>query len=418
MTREEIMLSLGMDASQAKAALNSFSSTVKGWATQTSNDVRGAFAAAGLFSIFNSITNKIDTIKRISAVGFSDSMVQDFLNVGKAAGLSEGAIESMLDKFAKGLAPGEDPDTALREFADKLAGVEDPGERARMAIDAFGKTGVKLIGILEEGGKGLSNFSNEFSKFSDKELKSIDQADRAWDKALHTAQIIAGKIIGAQFDGLQRVGRLAKDTGLENAAARKDSISDAAMHEIALIDKTGKIREDQSLKEAYEAEKRIKKEAELQEFWSKINMDRAKKDMAERDRKNAELNRNEQTRIKDLAVLTRSLHAARSAEFLPTLQELAGSGTFFRGRPMVGRSFFQQGPFAADAQRLLFLQEDAKQAAIFGNTGRRQSNLKEIQSIRDRLTAAGVFEDPNSALIKRIDELQTEGMPVTVRLPE
>jgi len=98
-----------------------------------------------------------------------------------------------------------------------------------------------------------------------------------------------------------------------------------------------------------------------------------------------------------LAQKKRDLSASRNSEFLPTVEELANTG------------IYQQ-----EAQRLQWLEADAKDAALFGDKRGRANDLAEIQSIRSRLSAAGVYQDPNQGTIDAIDSLSKKTLKVDV----
>ncbi len=71
---------------------------------------------------------------------------------------------------------------------------------------------------------------------------------------------------------------------------------------------------------------------------------------------------------------------------MPTLDELASRGIYRR-----------------DASRLQFLQRDVVLAKQLGNNDFAANEMQQIQTIRDRLSRAGVYQDPNQTII---DELK------------
>jgi hypothetical protein len=54
-----------------------------------------------------------------------------------------------------------DLDTALAQFADRIKDIEDPGERARLLVENFGKSGVRMGKMFEGGAEGLKKMQDE-----------------------------------------------------------------------------------------------------------------------------------------------------------------------------------------------------------------------------------------------------------------
>jgi len=48
------------------------------------------------------------------------------------------------------------------EVADKIAGIESPAIRTKLAVELFGKSGSELLPLLAEGGKGIQGLMNDF----------------------------------------------------------------------------------------------------------------------------------------------------------------------------------------------------------------------------------------------------------------
>jgi hypothetical protein len=93
----------------------------------------------------------------------------------------------------------------------------------------------------------------------------------------------------------------------------------------------------------------------------------------------------------------RSAKMEHLADFMPTLGDLAGSGTWWKRRIGNNGWKFQQGPFAGTAQEILRLQEDARTAMLFGNVDRAKMNVSRIDELKKSLVDAGVMM-PDSKL--------------------
>lgn len=101
------------------------------------------------------------------------------------------------------------------------------------------------------------------------------------------------------------------------------------------------------------------------------------------------------------------------APFQSTIDELAHSGRWGRGG-WSGRAQFQQSGFAVDAQEILRLTADAKNANAWGNLDRRDADISRVNFLRGNLEKAGIVS-PERRLesideeIKRLNKTITEG---------
>lgn len=71
---------------------------------------------------------------------------------------SKGAVDSLAD-LGLGLEEleGLRPDQQFEKIADALSRVEDPGKKAALAMQLFGKSGTELLPMIEDGAKGLAD---------------------------------------------------------------------------------------------------------------------------------------------------------------------------------------------------------------------------------------------------------------------
>lgn len=74
------------------------------------------------------------------------------------------------------------------EFADRLADVKDPGAKAKIAVDAFGKSGANLIPLFNQGKDGLAELTAEFKEFelTTKDVGTLDKFGDDIDKTKAT----------------------------------------------------------------------------------------------------------------------------------------------------------------------------------------------------------------------------------------
>lgn len=189
--QEEVKLRLGVDASQVSSGLTGITQKISSFAKNVGGIFAGSFALSKALDAFRELDERIDSIKRTSEKsGLSQGFVQDLQNLGKLAGLSGEQIESIMDKMAKGLEQGENPEKKIRALANALSKTSDAGERARMAIDALGKSGVKLIPILSGGADEMERLANSMGKLSDQEIKDIDELNDRIEITKSKAQVL------------------------------------------------------------------------------------------------------------------------------------------------------------------------------------------------------------------------------------
>lgn len=117
-------------------------------------------------------------------------------NLGDAAGGGSAAKDSLqaLGLSASDLASVPLPN-ALEMIANKIAAVENPMQRATLAADLFGKSGVKMINMLSEGSDGLARMREEAQSLGvviDEDI--IRQAADAGDKLDAMSSVISANL--------------------------------------------------------------------------------------------------------------------------------------------------------------------------------------------------------------------------------
>jgi hypothetical protein len=131
--------------------------------------------------------------------------------IGEAASGSDAAITafrsigvSILDARGQTL-----PTIAvLGQLADKIRSTEDPAERARIAVEAFGKTGAKFIPLLAQGADALGD---SFRKIDD---ARVDRLSKEFDELFDKAAANAMRFKLALADVLSEARRIAGDRTL------------------------------------------------------------------------------------------------------------------------------------------------------------------------------------------------------------
>lgn len=117
---------------------------------------------------------------------------------------------------------GKSPDEQFRLIADKIAGISDPTRKTAAAMEIFGKSGTKLIPLLNEGAAGIQKMQDRFkalgAELSSDELKAAEELnDRLGDLRTSLAGV-ANHIAAAVAPAISAFA--AKVTGIVASASR------------------------------------------------------------------------------------------------------------------------------------------------------------------------------------------------------
>lgn len=146
-------LTSGLNA--AYGHVRGFANRVKGTFAGNLVGASAGMAGVGLAASFTEISAKIDAAaKSARSLGVSSEY---FMGLQHAADLSGVKAEKLGESLRKFRNQVDGPmDVALGNLADRIANTQDPAERARLAVQAFGESGVQLIPLFE-GGSGAIN---------------------------------------------------------------------------------------------------------------------------------------------------------------------------------------------------------------------------------------------------------------------
>ena len=154
---------------------------------------KGLFAAAavaGFAAYVKGAINTADAFGKLSTrTGIAADKLQAYVNAGKLADVSQSEIENGLRKLAQTQAEAAEgvktyseayaklgisvkkadgslkpSDQLLGEIADKFEDLPNGPEKAAVAMDIFGRSGAKLITLLNGGSEALERFNYETSE--------------------------------------------------------------------------------------------------------------------------------------------------------------------------------------------------------------------------------------------------------------
>ena len=173
-----------------------------------------AAAVAGFSAFVKGAIDSADAFGKLSTrTGIAADKLQAFANAGKLADVSQSDLENGLRAFARTQAEAADgvatyadaykklgvgvtradgslkaSDQLLGEIADKFADLPNGPEKAAIAMDIFGRSGSKLITMLNGGSEALERFNYETSE-------NFAQNAEMFNDKITTLQI--------QFDGFR-----------------------------------------------------------------------------------------------------------------------------------------------------------------------------------------------------------------------
>lgn len=132
--------------------------------------------------------NKLGDLKdSAEAIGITTDALQELQYAAQLSGVSADVLQSSMQKLSKNLGDAAMGGTAAKStfdalglsgaalstmpldkaigtIADKLAAIENPAQRATLATDLFGKSGLAMVNMLADGSAGLNAMAAEAQK--------------------------------------------------------------------------------------------------------------------------------------------------------------------------------------------------------------------------------------------------------------
>jgi hypothetical protein len=215
-------LVLTTDASQLHSGLDSSASKVNHFFDSTAKKAEGAgsrfaglgkFAAGGIAGLvaglglesitgvvekFTAVAEKADgAAKAARSLGTSTENFMGLQHAANLSGISLEQLQTGLSKYRQKVSGDLLP--ALQNTADSLMAIQDPGERAKAAVQAFGKAGVGMLPMLEGGKQGLSDMVEEAKKLGvalgSEDTDKIEEANDAMTRVKEAGEGLVNKLL-------------------------------------------------------------------------------------------------------------------------------------------------------------------------------------------------------------------------------
>lgn len=224
-----LRVSLGLDSAQFEAGLNKSKKSADGFALSISKGLAGgiATAAAGFLTfdtVINGVTRSLEKFgtiaDRSASSGLNPEFFQGLSHGASLAGINMEALAGALDTFNRnaGLASegkgklvsqlqvlnpellrniqlATDQETRIKLVADAIRDETDASRQAAIATAAFGNEGIRLVGVLKQGGAAIDEMvakARDMGIIVSADL--IARADELGDKLETAGQIIETRL--------------------------------------------------------------------------------------------------------------------------------------------------------------------------------------------------------------------------------
>ena len=244
MALPEIKVKIGADTSGLERGLAAATANLTQFAKRagTAVAIAGAGAAAGLIALTKRAIDNADALDNMSQrLGVS---IEALSRLQYAAKLSDTSIESLQTGFrtlANNMVAGADAfaqlgislqntDGTMRssvdvfsDVADRFASMEDGALKSSIAVDLFGRSGLDLIPMLNEGSAGLAEFGRQSDAVSYTLTTKTAKAAAAFNNTVDEINLsldgVVNKIMEAALPALQGLADIIASPEFATAAA-------------------------------------------------------------------------------------------------------------------------------------------------------------------------------------------------------
>lgn len=270
---EKFAKSADKDLSGANAAFGRLANAAKGFAAaavfqQLATGIKTAADKLGdLADAANSIGITTDALQELRYAaqmnGVDQAVLQQSLtvlskNLGDAALGGSSAKKSLEELGISAIQLTSMPlPQALAVIADKFAGIENPAQRATLAADLFGKSGIKMTNMLAEGSAGMEKLrqeANDLGVVVDESV--IKKAAEAGDMLDAMSMVISSNLTVALVNIAPYLISAAQAIAGLTSAAREFLTIDANAGKSQLLDADGvadAAKEYSALREEFDA---------------------------------------------------------------------------------------------------------------------------------------------------------------------
>ena len=206
-------LTMGLKgADKTAAAFNSVKARAKATGAQIRSIMGGALAAAGAYLSLRSIGGAIGQLGQLSDLAMKAGTSVEFLTKAttafQVAGLNVSAESLVKAMQYMQKNTGKQGEGGFFELTKQIAAIPDAAQRAQAAVQVFGRSGLELLPLVNNGQAAIEKFQT-----LQRIMPGVSSAAAAAGDAASDALTIFGK--GAQTIGLKVVGKLCELFGQE-----------------------------------------------------------------------------------------------------------------------------------------------------------------------------------------------------------
>lgn len=205
----------GLDSGLAKGEKSILS--FGGVATKIGGVLAGAFAVTEIVSAATEVVNFAGELTDLSAkTGLGTTALQQLKYAGGQVGVELETITGGINQMQKRLAGGDAsavgalkalgvgfddiramaPEDQFKLLAAKVADVEDPAARVKLAMDLFGKSGAEMLPLLTDEFLGLTEKANTLGIVMDEEtVASMDLLGDTVSDLMSVGSALIGKVL-------------------------------------------------------------------------------------------------------------------------------------------------------------------------------------------------------------------------------
>jgi len=175
----------------------------------------------------------------VAQTDFDKSMVRFVKTLGDAK-RGIGIIVQTYEQLGMGAKQLKEMDTqaAFRATADAVAAIEDPALRASIAQEIFGRSGIKMVKVLEDGSAGLEELGSSLRyTYSRLDARDIERANDAFTRLSATVRGLGQELVVSAAPGLEALAdSLEKIAGARSTKAGIHWLADVPAGLDALMD--------------------------------------------------------------------------------------------------------------------------------------------------------------------------------------
>lgn len=197
---------------QTGAAFKSIGARAKATGASIRSIMGGAIAAAGAYLSLRSVKGGIDELGNLSDMAMKAGTSVEFLTKATTA-FQVAGLDVSAESLVKAMQlmqknTGKQGEGAFFDIAKQIAAIPDASDRAKAAVQVFGRSGMELLPLVNNGQEAINKFRDLAYLMPHVSGAAADAGDAAAD-----ALTIFGK--GAQVIGLKVVGKLCELFGEE-----------------------------------------------------------------------------------------------------------------------------------------------------------------------------------------------------------